>query len=294
MRRLTIAGLALTALLVTAVPAQAANRWIQKQRAAQHRPPGRRGRVPVQHALRVPQGAARGRRHARARRRRDQGQQGDRHARHHGRRQDERHRQRLLADAQADQAPGRRLLVRARSAESHYSHEPAGVRVPLPRDRHREEEAAAAVQGAATSACRPCARSCARSRTRRSTSRSRAAPPRRTESEYIQNAEVLAKLLKKTKRRDLIVVSFLQPAVDRFHELVPRIDVAPGIAGAAVWIFGGGSPGPGRGRVPGADHVRAHRRSRPPSAWPAPTARATPGRTGSRATTATPRTAGGR
>ena len=56
---------------------------------------------------------------------------------------------------------------------------------------------------------------------------------------------MLAKLLKDTKRRDLIVVSFQQPAVDRFHELVPRIDLAPGIAGAAVWIFGGGSPGPG-------------------------------------------------
>ncbi len=25
----------------------------------------------------------------------------------------------------------------------------------------------------------------------------------------------------------------------------PKIDLAPGIAGAAVWIFGGGSPGPG-------------------------------------------------
>ena len=69
--------------------------------------------------------------------------------------------------------------------------------------------------------------------------------PAEDEAEYIRNAEVLAALLRKTRRRDLIVVSFLQPAVDRFHELVPRIDVAPGIAGAAVWIFGGGSPGPG-------------------------------------------------
>ena len=69
--------------------------------------------------------------------------------------------------------------------------------------------------------------------------------PAEAESEYIRNAEVLAKLLKKTRRRDLIVVSFQQPAVDRFHQLLPRIDVAPGIAGAAVWILGGGSPGPG-------------------------------------------------
>jgi glycerophosphoryl diester phosphodiesterase len=64
-------------------------------------------------------------------------------------------------------------------------------------------------------------------------------------AEYVQNAEVLAGLLKKTKRRDLIVVSFQQAAVDRFHELVPRIDLAPGIAGASVWILGGASPGPG-------------------------------------------------
>jgi glycerophosphoryl diester phosphodiesterase len=64
-------------------------------------------------------------------------------------------------------------------------------------------------------------------------------------SEYVRNAEVLAALLKSTKRRDLIVVSFQQAAVDRFHELALRIDLAPGIAGAATWILGGGSPGPG-------------------------------------------------
>jgi glycerophosphoryl diester phosphodiesterase len=64
-------------------------------------------------------------------------------------------------------------------------------------------------------------------------------------SEYVRNAEVLAGLLKKTKRKDLIVVSFQQAAVDRFHELLPRIDLAPGIAGASVWILGGASPGPG-------------------------------------------------
>jgi glycerophosphoryl diester phosphodiesterase len=64
-------------------------------------------------------------------------------------------------------------------------------------------------------------------------------------SEYVRNAEALAALLKSTKRRDLIVVSFQQAAVDRFHELAPGIDLAPGIAGAAAWILGGGSPGPG-------------------------------------------------
>jgi glycerophosphoryl diester phosphodiesterase len=64
-------------------------------------------------------------------------------------------------------------------------------------------------------------------------------------AEYVKNAEVLARLLANTKRRDLIVVSFQQPAVDRFHVLVPRIDVAPGIAGAANWLLAGGSPGDG-------------------------------------------------
>ena len=69
--------------------------------------------------------------------------------------------------------------------------------------------------------------------------------PAETDAEYVQNAEVLAALLKETKRRDLIVVSFKQPAVDRFHELVPKIDLAPGIPGVANWLLAGGSPGPG-------------------------------------------------
>jgi glycerophosphoryl diester phosphodiesterase len=63
--------------------------------------------------------------------------------------------------------------------------------------------------------------------------------------EYVRNAEVLARLLKNTKRRNLIVVSFQQAAVDRFHELLPRIDLAPGTDGAAAWLLAGGSPGPG-------------------------------------------------
>jgi glycerophosphoryl diester phosphodiesterase len=64
-------------------------------------------------------------------------------------------------------------------------------------------------------------------------------------AEYVRNAEVLARLLRNTKRRNLIVVSFQQPAVDRFHELARRIDLAPGIDGAANWLFSGASPGPG-------------------------------------------------
>jgi glycerophosphoryl diester phosphodiesterase len=65
-----------------------------------------------------------------------------------------------------------------------------------------------------------------------------------TDAEYVENAEVLAALLGQTKRRDLIVVSFKQAAVDRFHALAPAIPVAPGIDGAVAW-YGGGSPGAG-------------------------------------------------
>jgi glycerophosphoryl diester phosphodiesterase len=64
-------------------------------------------------------------------------------------------------------------------------------------------------------------------------------------AEYVRNAEVLAKLLDKQSRRDVIVASFRQQAVDRFHQLAPDIALAPGIDGTAAWLLGGGSPGPG-------------------------------------------------
>jgi glycerophosphoryl diester phosphodiesterase len=64
-------------------------------------------------------------------------------------------------------------------------------------------------------------------------------------AEYVRNAEALAKLLRGVRRRDVIVVSFRQQAVDRFHALVPDMPLAPGIDGAAAWLLGGGSPGPG-------------------------------------------------
>jgi glycerophosphoryl diester phosphodiesterase len=63
--------------------------------------------------------------------------------------------------------------------------------------------------------------------------------------EYLTNAEALARTLKGTKRRDIIVVSFKQEAVDRFHQLVPALPVAPGIGGTANWLLGGKSPGDG-------------------------------------------------
>jgi glycerophosphoryl diester phosphodiesterase len=63
--------------------------------------------------------------------------------------------------------------------------------------------------------------------------------------EYLTNADALARELRATKRRDLIVVSFKQEAVDRFHGLVPQVPVAPGIGGVANWLLNGGSPGDG-------------------------------------------------
>jgi glycerophosphoryl diester phosphodiesterase len=61
--------------------------------------------------------------------------------------------------------------------------------------------------------------------------------PDEATKEYVQNAETLARLLRDTKRSNLIVVSFRQAAVERFHELVPRIALAPGIDGAAAVAF---------------------------------------------------------
>ena len=69
--------------------------------------------------------------------------------------------------------------------------------------------------------------------------------PEEADAEYVRNAEVLARLLRGTRRRDLIVVSFKQAAVDRFHQLVPAVPVAPGVEGSAAFLLGGGSPGAG-------------------------------------------------
>ena len=64
-------------------------------------------------------------------------------------------------------------------------------------------------------------------------------------SEYLTNANALARLLRTVHRRDVIVVSFKQPAVDRFHALLPRFALAPGVDGDAAWILNNQSPGPG-------------------------------------------------
>ena len=63
--------------------------------------------------------------------------------------------------------------------------------------------------------------------------------------QFLHNAELLADMLRNTRRRDLIVVSFNQRAVDRFHALVPAVPVAPGIDGIAGFLLGGSSPGAG-------------------------------------------------
>jgi glycerophosphoryl diester phosphodiesterase len=65
------------------------------------------------------------------------------------------------------------------------------------------------------------------------------------EAQFLRNAELLAAMLDGTRRRDLIVVSFNQRAVDRFHELVPEVAVAPGIDGIARFLLNGQSPGEG-------------------------------------------------
>jgi glycerophosphoryl diester phosphodiesterase len=65
------------------------------------------------------------------------------------------------------------------------------------------------------------------------------------EAQFLHNADLLADLLQNTKRRDLIVVSFNQDAVNRFHARVPQVDVAPGTSGIAAFLLGGASPGPG-------------------------------------------------
>ncbi len=57
------------------------------------------------------------------------------------------------------------------------------------------------------------------------------------ESEFVRNAELLAALLNGTDRRDLIVVSFNQAAVNRFHELAPDIDIAPGLNGLVDYFL---------------------------------------------------------
>jgi glycerophosphoryl diester phosphodiesterase len=56
------------------------------------------------------------------------------------------------------------------------------------------------------------------------------------------NADLLVALLRRVPHRNLIVVSFQQTAVDRFHAAMPEVPVAPGIAGVAQFMATGIAP----------------------------------------------------
>lgn len=62
---------------------------------------------------------------------------------------------------------------------------------------------------------------------------------------FFHGADLLAKLLNQVHRTDVIVVSFNQKAVDRFHAQAPRVPVAPGVDGMASFLLSHGSPGAG-------------------------------------------------
>jgi glycerophosphoryl diester phosphodiesterase len=56
---------------------------------------------------------------------------------------------------------------------------------------------------------------------------------------YVRNAEVLADYLNGLGRtRGIMVASFNDEALARFHELAPKIDTAPGVAGVAGYVLG--------------------------------------------------------
>lgn len=59
---------------------------------------------------------------------------------------------------------------------------------------------------------------------------------------FLRNADLLVALLKRVPHPPLIVVSFNQDAVDRFHAALPEIAVAPGITGVAAFIATGIAP----------------------------------------------------
>jgi glycerophosphoryl diester phosphodiesterase len=56
---------------------------------------------------------------------------------------------------------------------------------------------------------------------------------------FLRNAELLARAIEKSGRTDLIVVSFNDLAVARFHQLAPEIATAPGTVGILqFWALG--------------------------------------------------------
>jgi hypothetical protein len=60
---------------------------------------------------------------------------------------------------------------------------------------------------------------------------------------FLRNAEILAGFLNKLGRaRGIIVASFNDAALRRFHQLAPQIDLAPAVAGVAAYKFLGAAP----------------------------------------------------
>jgi glycerophosphoryl diester phosphodiesterase len=62
---------------------------------------------------------------------------------------------------------------------------------------------------------------------------------------FLRNAELLASFLNARKRTDVIVVSFHDEAVDRFHQLAPQIPIAPGLAKVGAYFQTGAPLGEG-------------------------------------------------
>jgi glycerophosphoryl diester phosphodiesterase len=60
---------------------------------------------------------------------------------------------------------------------------------------------------------------------------------------FQRNAEALARFLNAIGRSEgIIVASFNDAALDRFHQLAPQIDLAPAVAGVGAYKFGGVQP----------------------------------------------------
>jgi glycerophosphoryl diester phosphodiesterase len=62
---------------------------------------------------------------------------------------------------------------------------------------------------------------------------------------FLRNAEALAAFLNARDRTDVIVVSFHDEAIDRFHMLAPKIPLAPGLAKVAAYFQTGAPLGDG-------------------------------------------------
>jgi glycerophosphoryl diester phosphodiesterase len=59
---------------------------------------------------------------------------------------------------------------------------------------------------------------------------------------FLHNARLLARMLNKTGRTDIIVTSFNDRAVAAFHELAPQIPLAPGRDGVTAYFLAGVRP----------------------------------------------------